>query len=50
MYQCSRSSVDRVLGWGPRGPWYDSMERRKNFHLNLFLGGNEPNGEQEQLK
>ena len=37
-----------MLGWGARGPQYDSQEGRNFFHLNLILRGNEPNGEQEQ--
>ena len=48
MYQCCHSSVDRVLGWGARRPRFDSQEGRKFFHLNLFLRGNDPNGEKEE--
>ena len=48
MYQCCRSSVDKVLGWGARGPLFSSQAGRNLFHLNLFLRGNEPNGEKEQ--
>ena len=48
LYQWCYSSVDRVLGWGARGSRFDSQEGRIFFHLNLFLRGNEPNGEQEQ--
>ena len=42
------SSVDRVLGWGARGPRLHSQEGRNFFRINLFLRGNEPNSEQEQ--
>ena len=48
MYQYFHSLVKRVLGWGSRDPRFDSQEGRNFFHLNLFLRGNEPNGEQEQ--
>ena len=37
-----------MLGWGARGPQLDSQEGRNVFNLNLFLRGNEPNGEQPQ--
>ena len=56
MNQYCYSSIDRVLGWGARGPQSESQERRIFFHLNLFLRGNQPNGvgqgqqHQEQLK
>ena len=48
----SYSSVDRVLSWGARGPRFDSQDGRNFFPLNLFLRGNEPNGEgqEEQQK
>ena len=47
MYQWCYSSVDRVLGWGAREPRFDYQEGRNFFHLNLFLRGNEPNGEEQ---
>ena len=37
-----------MLGWGARGPCFDSQEGRNFLLLNLFLRGNEPNGEQQQ--
>ena len=37
-----------MLGLGARGPLFDSQEGRNFFHLNLFLRGNEPNGEEQQ--